>query len=1365
MARGSASRFGVSSSALALAVCAVLLAASLPVVAATFTVNSTLDAVDANPGDGICETAPGNGICTLRAAIQETNATQGPNQIVLPAGTYTLTIAGFEGLGVFKAAKGDLDITNDLTISGAGADTTIVDGNRIDRVFHVDPVPTGISVTISGVTIQNGASPLISFASADGGGILLGTPATIQCCAPSGSLTLIDSVVRNNTTPRDGGGIANHAGTLTLIGTVVTGNAAGNGGGIANGDLGTLVLSDSTLSDNLADQGGGLFTGYIDISTNGTNVTIVNSTVSGNTSGEGPGTGFGAGIYRNRGTLSLTNCTISGNVSFYGGGGLYDSGANMAVTVRNCTIAGNQAGTSGAGGFGGGIAGGPVVNVGNTIIAGNTLVGGPSDCSGTPTSSGYNLVQSTCGFSGVLTGNISGQNAKLGVLADNGGATKTQALLSGSPAIDAGNPATPGSAAAACTAVDQRGFLRPRGKACDIGAFEQASGLSVSGAQPSSGGNAGAIEALVYGSGFETGATVSLHRAGQQDVPASPAMLDDGGSVIAATFDLTGKATGAWDIVVANPDGTTASRTGAFSIVNANDQQVWIDFVGPSSIRVGWSNSYIVLFGNRGTADAFGVPIGLELPSHFSYLLQFPITPPPPQTGQLFADWSSAPVEADTGAQSGYAYIPLLLPIVPAGYTGFLEITLGSPPGSQPGSTFFDYTLLEPSLMNPGLSTSTLAGLVQGAQAYAQNVLGFTIPSTAVPATQQYVQNQYAFTLEDCRTVLLETFGARPCVSSLAQLTMDAAIFGLSQTTAPMSAPPSGGLAPKSATAPSYSSMQAPAASFARSPPPLAAARLPRNPAPPATPASLPDPLRECPIIRCGSAIIPAGCFCVLCQPDKNNNTRCADDPGLPPLPIPPDCPIGGKIDLPALLKLLSGDACKPTRAQCESLPNHHVHMLDDGTLVCVPDSLSGHCPKLSIPNPVGVGNGDCLVLPIKEFFTKDPNEKVGPIGVSDAHFLVSGNPLDYSIHFENQATATASVQQVVVTDQLDPNLDFSTFSLTAVSFGNVTVPISPGTTHYTGGVDLRPGQNILVKIDAALDAGTGIVTWRLNALDPDTLELTHDPLSGFLPPDTNPPAGAGGVLYTVRPKSGLATGTTICNQASIVFDTNAPIPTPQWCNTIDNSSPTSRVTALAPTQTSTSFPLQWAGSDTGSGIAGYSVFASDNGGPFNLFVGSTSQTSATFIGQVGHTYGFYSLASDLVGNAEAPKTAAEATTQIGSAPACATDVSPQVQVTRGGFGYNFATGRFAQTVTLKNTSASAITGPLSLVLDSLSGNATLFNPSGTTSCAAPAGSPFINLAGGLTPGASAALALQFTDPNRTGITYATRVLAGSAGR
>src|SRR5262249_39929455 len=100
--------------------------------AAPFTVNSTADAVDAHPGDGVCAT-PTNP-CTLRAAIQETNALAGPDPTPPPACMYTLSIPDpFED----QAATGDLDITDDLTLTGAGAGSTIVDGGQLDRVFDI----------------------------------------------------------------------------------------------------------------------------------------------------------------------------------------------------------------------------------------------------------------------------------------------------------------------------------------------------------------------------------------------------------------------------------------------------------------------------------------------------------------------------------------------------------------------------------------------------------------------------------------------------------------------------------------------------------------------------------------------------------------------------------------------------------------------------------------------------------------------------------------------------------------------------------------------------------------------------------------------------------------------------------------------------------------------------------------------------------------------------------------------------------------------------------------------------------------------------------------------------------------------------
>ncbi|HET9762691.1 MAG TPA: hypothetical protein VFR50_04210, partial [Casimicrobiaceae bacterium] len=297
----------------------------------------------------------------------------------------------------------------------------------------------------------------------------------------------------------------------------------------------------------------------------------------------------------------------------------------------------------------------------------------------------------------------------------------------------------------------------------------------------------------------------------------------------------------------------------------------------------------------------------------------------------------------------------------------------------------------------------------------------------------------------------------------------------------------------------------------------------------------------------------------------------------------------------------------------------------------------------------------------------------------------------------------------------------------------------------------------------AALDKTTGLITWRFTSIDPATGQLTEDPAAGFLPPNVNPPAGEGSVVFTVMPKSGLATNTAIRNQAQVVFDTNAPIATPTWLNTIDRDAPVTHVLPLPATVSATTFAVQWAGIDAGAGIRDFSIYVSDNGGAFTVWQDHTAAASANFTGTVGHTYRFFALGTDLVGNVERTKTVAEATTQIATAPVCATDVSARVQVTRSGFSYNFASQRFVQTVTFKNISATTVATPISLVLDSLSSNATLYSPTGATACATPAGSPFINWLGSLAPGASASIVLQFVDPSRTGITYTTRVLAGGS--
>ncbi len=273
----------------------------------------------------------------------------------------------------------------------------------------------------------------------------------------------------------------------------------------------------------------------------------------------------------------------------------------------------------------------------------------------------------------------------------------------------------------------------------------------------------------------------------------------------------------------------------------------------------------------------------------------------------------------------------------------------------------------------------------------------------------------------------------------------------------------------------------------------------------------------------------------------------------------------------------------------------------------------------------VRVVNGKIVLVPDSH----DPNEITGPAGFGTQGFLQPIEPLPYRIDFTNEssatAPATAPAATVVVTDQLSSNLNLSTFQLGEIGFGSTVVQVPAGLASYSTEVTLpstAPGagpDGLIVDISAAVNPATGLFTWTFSSLDPTTLDIPINPFEGFLPPDDSEGDGEGFVTYTVQPTSSATTGTVINAQATVVFDTNAPINTKVVSNTVDATVPTGSVKPLAATTSTTSFSVSWSGSDgAGSGIASYNVFVSTNGGPFQPFQTGTTATSATFTGQIG---------------------------------------------------------------------------------------------------------------------------------------------------
>ena len=454
------------------------------------------------------------GAGSLRQAIDDANNNAGADIIVFDAGS----------AGTITLTSGQLEITDDVTITGLGAADSIISGNNASRIFYIYNSAVSLTVSISGLTMTDGHATTTGGAIANwGNGLTLssvvltgnestGTGGAVHS-GVSGSpnadihapFTIIDSEISGNTAVVDAGGIRlNYIGDVSIVNTTFSGNYSGSRGGGASGeDVGNVSIVDSLFQNNESvDQGGGLHLYragdvsidsttfdhniadvlghgfgdgggvYVDASDS---VTMTNSTVSGNEASDGAGILLG-----NAGDVLIANSTIANNVGGPNkgrGGALYRWGSNGDTRILFSTISGNSTKNNTVRI----VAGSPyTVEISGTIISDNRTNEGSDPravdlylegtASGTVTSS---LIMGWS-FGTPLSdggGNINGVSAQLGALADNGGATFTMEPAAGSPVIDAG-PLT--WTAFNGDGSDQRGglFLRVYNGQSDMGALE-----------------------------------------------------------------------------------------------------------------------------------------------------------------------------------------------------------------------------------------------------------------------------------------------------------------------------------------------------------------------------------------------------------------------------------------------------------------------------------------------------------------------------------------------------------------------------------------------------------------------------------------------------------------------------------------------------------------------------------------------------------------------------------------------------------------------------------------------------------------------------------------------------------------------------
>ena len=436
-----------------------ILAAAVALVPTCFAATLTVDRVDDTASATNCN--PSVAIdCSLRGAIIAANLTPGADVILMPSGTFTLTIQGTDN----TAAAGDLDITDHLNIIGAGRNRTVIDAGGStgldDRVFHIDPSAAGLVVEIRDLTIRGGDT------ANGGGGINVNCALNLQRVTLSGNhanggggiyaqygsdVTVEDCLLDGNNVDNLGGAIFCDT-IMTITRTTIGNNTAVNGAGLYVQGASDALVQDSLITGNTASgSGGGV---YVE-SSFGSGIDIERSTITDNQAL------FGAALYTENGVVSLRNSTVSGNVSTAGmfGTVIQSAELNQVLEFTNCTCADNDNGGSGTD-F---LASGAGIHFTNTIVEGS--------CAGDFSTGGGNIEcpSDNCGMTDAT--DQTGVSTSMLGLAPLGGTPPVHRLQAASIAIDAGINRS-------CPATDQRGMDRlvdgdSNGWAtCDVGAIE-----------------------------------------------------------------------------------------------------------------------------------------------------------------------------------------------------------------------------------------------------------------------------------------------------------------------------------------------------------------------------------------------------------------------------------------------------------------------------------------------------------------------------------------------------------------------------------------------------------------------------------------------------------------------------------------------------------------------------------------------------------------------------------------------------------------------------------------------------------------------------------------------------------------------------
>lgn len=751
--------------------------------------------------------------------------------------------------------------------------------------------------------------------------------------------------------------------------------------------------------------------------------------------------------------------------------------------------------------------------------------------------------------------------------------------------------------------IDIEGNPRPdpAGSNPDIGAYERSLGvplLQITGISPDKGGNTGSVTLTISGSSLDPNAEVKLTKTGEPDIIAAFVTGSSNGTRLTAAFDLNGKTPGIWNLVVTNPGGDSATLPNAFTIEAGGEARFWVSAAVPNTMRPGRVTTVMISCGNSGSVDLQHGLIGIKV------------------DGAILDSPCASAFEEKPAAFSESELFFIVFHI-PAGSVHSFPVFV-RPTGSSP----IMLNVFATQDMEPFESPSQTTSLFLDTNLTSLSAAMPMLVVTERPWKGYEVDLRKGSTPPPDGSLIFNsgvTAHVGTCVQIDGEWYMAENMPGLEEKWTNKGYPSDGSMLFRWED---YKERVRGKAAAIYVPTDLNSEQL-KN-----APGGLKywlvrntwshnyngDPkLYLRPWYKCTEFILDAFEYA-----------------GRPLVLIRPDA-----LMTPAEMYLQLTGELMPFL-----WPNvvFGLRLVIMGNIV-VPIWFVNTVYQSSVVTPY------------------DPNDKMGSAGYDPAgtpedqrkHFIRADGPFPYMIHFENLETATAAAQEVLMTDQFDSNLDWSTFSLGMMQIGEKTVMVPEGAQNFTTTLDLRPAIPAVVDVDCSFNPSTGRAEWLFRGKDPYTGELAD-----FLPPNKEDvaPRGEGWVSYSVKPKADLATGTVIRNMATIDFEIDIPpdpMDTPEVFNTIDSGAPASQVKPLPVSVSSTTFTVEWEGEDdaNGSGLKDYAIYVSEDDMVYTKWLSHTTQTSASFSGEQGHTYHFYSRAEDNVGNVEEAPLEADAMTTV----------------------------------------------------------------------------------------------------------------------